>query len=44
MLTIVLFRVLNYAFPVWASWMIVGGIFIALGAFLWTRRVGGSNV
>ena len=37
-LTIVLFRVLTYAVPVWAAWMIIGGIFILAGTFCWTRR------
>lgn len=42
-LTIVLFRVLTYAVPVWAAWMIIGAIFIGGGAFLWTRRIPGAS-
>ena len=44
LLTIVLFRVLTYAMPVWAAWMLLGGIFVVGGLFLWTRRSGGSSV
>jgi hypothetical protein len=44
LLTIVVFRVLTYVMPVWAAWMLIGGIFVAGGTFLWTRRAGGSNV
>lgn len=44
MLSIVTFRALTYAMPVWAAWMVEGGIFIAGGVFLWTRRTGGSSV
>lgn len=32
------FRVLNIVLPVWASWLVLGGIFVAAGAFCWTRR------
>ena len=39
---IVTFRLLTLVFPVWASWMIVGGIFIAGGLFCWSRRTGGT--
>jgi hypothetical protein len=42
--TIVLFRVLTYAMPVWAAWMLLGGIFVLAGMFLWTRRTGGPSV
>ena len=42
--SIVLFRVLTYAMPVWAAWMVLGGIFVAGGMFCWTRRSGGSSV
>lgn len=41
--TIVLFRVLTYVVPVWAAWMIIGGIFIIGGTFLWTRRIPGAS-
>jgi preprotein translocase subunit SecD len=44
LLAIVLFRVLTYAMPVWAAWMILGGIFVIGGLFCWTRRLGGSRV
>lgn len=44
LLTIVMFRALNYAIPVWASWMVLGGIFIIVGLFLWSRRPGGTSV
>jgi hypothetical protein len=42
--TIVLFRILTYAMPVWAAWMLLGGIFVLAGTFLWTRRTGGPSV
>jgi hypothetical protein len=42
--TIVLFRVLTYAMPVWAAWMLLGGIFVIVGMFCWTRRSGGPSV
>ena len=42
--TIVLFRVLTYAMPVWAAWMLLGGIFVLAGMFCWTRRTGGPSV
>lgn len=35
---ILVFRVLNIGLPVWASWMVLGGIFVILGAFCWSRR------
>jgi hypothetical protein len=44
LLAIVLFRVLTYGVPVWAAWMILGGIFVVGGVFCWTRRTGGSRV
>lgn len=49
LLAVALFRVLTIPLPVWAAWIVLGGIFIAGGAFLWTRRtrgvsaVGGSS-
>ena len=43
LLTIVTFRALTYAMPVWAAWMVLGGIFVAGGLFLWTRRTVGSG-
>ena len=42
--TILLFRVLTYAMPVWAAWMLLGGIFVLGGLFCWTRRTGGPSV
>jgi membrane associated rhomboid family serine protease len=42
--TIVLFRTLTYAMPVWAAWMLLGGIFVLAGLFAWTRRSGGTRV
>ena len=44
LLTIVMFRALTYAMPVWAAWMLLGGIFVLGGLFCWTRRAGGSSV
>jgi hypothetical protein len=43
LLAIVGFRVLSYVMPIWAAWMVLGGIFIAGGLFSWTRRTGGSR-
>jgi len=44
LLTIVMFRALTYAMPVWAAWMLLGGIFVVAGLFCWTRRAGGPSV
>ena len=44
LLAIAGFKVLNYVMPIWATWMVLGGIFIAGGLFCWTRRTGGSGV
>ena len=44
LLTIVAFRALTYVMPVWAAWMLLGGIFSIGGLFCWTRRSGGSGV
>ena len=38
LVTILLFRVLVIAVPVWAAWLIIGGIFLLAGAFCWSRR------
>jgi hypothetical protein len=40
LLTAGLFRALTklYQGEVWASWLTLGGIFVALGGFLWARR------
>ena len=43
LLTIVTFRVLTYAMPVWAAWMLLGGIFVIAGLFCWTRRTAGVS-
>lgn len=40
---IVLFRLLTLVVPVWAAWMIVGGILIGGGAFSWSRSIGGTQ-
>jgi hypothetical protein len=39
-----MFRALTYAMPVWAAWMLLGGIFVLGGLFCWTRRTGGPSV
>jgi hypothetical protein len=38
LVSILLFRVLVIGVPVWAAWLIIGGIFILLGGFCWTLR------
>jgi hypothetical protein len=38
LVSILLFRVLVIFVPVWAAWLILGGIFLALGGFCWTLR------
>lgn len=38
LVTILTFRALVIVVPVWAAWMIVGGIFVLAGGFCWTRR------
>ena len=38
LVTILLFRVLVIAVPVWAAWLIIGGIFLLGGWFCWSRR------
>lgn len=38
LLTILLFRLLCLALPVWAAWLVLGGIFVAGGAFCWAIR------
>ena len=43
LVAIVTFRLLTLAMPVWAAWMVMGGIFIGLGLFCWSRRAGGSR-
>ena len=42
--TIVLIRVLDYAMPIWAAYLLLGAIFTLLGMFLWRkRRARGAN-
>ncbi len=38
LVSILVFRVLVIGVPVWAAWLILGGIFLALGGFCWTLR------
>ena len=38
LVTILGFRLLAIALPVWAAWLIIGGIFLLAGAFCWSRR------
>jgi hypothetical protein len=38
LLTILLFRLLCLALPIWAAWLVLGGIFVAGGAFCWAIR------
>jgi hypothetical protein len=40
LLTIAVFRLLTIAFDghVWASWCVLGGIFVVAGWFCWSRR------
>ena len=42
LLAIVGFRVITLAVPVWATWMLLGGIFIAAGLLCWSRRTSRS--
>ena len=42
LLAIVGFRVITLAVPVWATWMVLGGIFIAAGLLCWSRRTSRS--
>ena len=32
------FRVLNLAMPVWASYMLLGGVLILIGSILWAKK------
>ncbi len=38
LLTILAFRLLSLALPIWAAWLVLGGIFVAGGAFCWAIR------
>ena len=38
LLTILLFRLLCLALPIWAAWLVLGGIFVGAGAFCWAIR------
>ena len=40
---IVAFRLISLVLPVWATWMIVGGMLIGAGLFCWSRRVGATR-
>ena len=42
LLAIVGFRVITLGVPVWATWMVLGGIFIAAGLLCWSRRTSRS--
>ena len=44
LLSIVGFRSLSLVIPVWATWMVFGGIFMAGGLFCWSRRTRSSHV
>ena len=44
LIAIVTFRIISLAIPVWATWMVEGGIFIGVGLFLWSRRTGVADV
>ncbi len=44
LLAVAMFRILTLFLPIWAAWLILGGIFISGGGFLWTRRTGGTVV
>ncbi|MFZ4514885.1 MAG: phage holin family protein [Acidimicrobiia bacterium] len=32
------FRLLNVGLPVWASYLVLGGIFVTVGALCWIKR------
>jgi hypothetical protein len=38
LLSIMVFRLLALALPIWAAWLVMGGIFVAGGAFCWAMR------
>ncbi len=38
LLAIALFRALSILLPVWAVWLVLGGIFVLAGGFCWSRR------
>jgi hypothetical protein len=38
LVTILVFRLLCLALPIWAAWLVLGGIFVAAGAFCWAIR------
>lgn len=44
LISVVIFRLLSFVVPVWATWIVLGGIFTAAGLFCWTRRTEGSRV
>jgi hypothetical protein len=38
LVSILLFRILTILVPVWAAWLILGGIFLIAGGFCWRLR------
>jgi hypothetical protein len=38
LVTVLVFRVLVIFLPVWAAWLIIGGIFVIAGGFCWSLR------
>ena len=38
LVTILLVRVLDYAMPIWAAYLLLGAIFTLVGMFLWRKR------
>jgi hypothetical protein len=38
LLGVMVFRVLVIFMPVWAAWLVVGGIFVIAGGFCWALR------
>jgi hypothetical protein len=38
LLTIMLVRLLDWFLPVWAAYIVLGGMFSALGLFMWSLR------
>jgi hypothetical protein len=38
LLAILVFRVLSIVLPIWAAWLVIGGISVLAGGFCWSRR------
>jgi uncharacterized protein YacL len=38
LLSITIFRVLAILLPIWAAWLVLGGISVLAGGFCWSRR------